>query len=187
MPRMDPAIKGRFIQYMDQVKEDYRRADGELDVPAAVNAALVRWAKEYPVERAWWDSLSPQHSGEVIAGEYKRRRRSSLRNAAEANVSDEDAEGEESHDSQETDASDPTLEELYAEYNIPVGGGGYTQKALGRCTPAELDTLEDLLDRMELGNHKTKIYIRKLRRRAVNRQLNLRLDDSATLFEIFGV
>ncbi len=177
MANMDPALKRLFIQCLDQVKENYRTAEGELDKPAAVGAALAVMGKEYPEERIWWDTLSPQSFGEVIAGEYTRRRRKQIRGAAEAEHDDV----EESHSEY-----DPTPEELQAEYSVPIGGGDTSEKKLGYCSIEELDALEALFERMEAGNAKTKVYIRHVKQRARQRQMTLGLDDTATLFQIFA-
>ena len=181
MANMDPALRRRFIQYLDRVKEDYRKADGELDKPSAVNGALALWGKESPDERAWWDTLAPHSYGEVVAGEFTRARRKQLREAAEV---DHQGDGSESLPSSEYD---PTHEELEAEFSVPLGGGQSSGKKLGHCSVEELDALEALFERMEAGNAKTKFYIRQLKKRAQQRQMTLGLEDTATLFEIFAV
>lgn len=174
MASMDPALKRLFIQHLDRVKEDYRKADGELDKPAAVMGALASMSKECPEERAWWDTLSPHAYGEIVAGEYTRSRRKQIRSASEAEEATPHSE------------YDPTPEELQAEYSVPIGGGESSDKKLGSCSVEELDALEALFERMETGNSKTKVYIRHVKQRARQRQLTLGLEDTATLFQIFS-
>lgn len=180
MPSMDPALKRLFIRCLDEIKENYRKADGELDKSAAVNGALALMGKDSPEERAWWDTLSPHAFGEVVAGEYTRRRRKHIRDGVEANHY-------QSHPTGDAHAEfDPSPAELESEYDVPIGGGKSVAKQLGHCLIKDLNALERLFERMETGNAKTKVYIRQVKKRARQRQLQLDLDESATLFQIFG-
>jgi hypothetical protein len=118
MTSMDPALKRRFIQCLDQVKENYRKADGELDKPQAVGGALALMAKECPEERAWWDTLSPHAFGEVVAGEFARRRRKHIRDGVEANHHQAHPQQSSQDLSEEAHTQfDPSPAELEAEYD----------------------------------------------------------------------
>lgn len=173
MAMMDPALKRQFMEHLDEIKEHYRDGEGRLDEPAAVNAALVKWGQADPTARAWWDSLSPQSYGEVVCGEYVRRRRKKARSDAEATRDQPATKG------------GPSPEELNAEYSFPVGAG-FERKRMGDASPEEMDALAAYHASLKDSHGDWEAYITAWSRKARQRQQALGFEDTATLFQIFG-